>query len=233
MSTNKKEFRTIISFPPTLLFREDLIELEKIISDSGNHPSDKNEVVLGHDEQQIRAESMENLLNQKDLPLATDQLSISRRGWVVTNNGDDDINRTIDITMYHNFIHCQIFSLDQDWYFGKLEQLKTFFRKKKPWYAFLHKINPIYPTLTILVLFYSVYLVIIQSYLAAVLPTIVFFLFIFISIQTSREKLFPYVRVVTRYKQKCSIGLNEISTTIMLIASIATIAQFVLNTLNI
>lgn len=78
----KTELSAIVKFGPALLFREDLIELEKILGDSTNHPNDKFEVLLGYNEQKFRSDSLARLLEQEGLPLASDELSIKRMGWI-------------------------------------------------------------------------------------------------------------------------------------------------------
>jgi hypothetical protein len=118
------EYRVIIDLPPTLLRRKDLFELEEVISSGMNIPEEKRSfrlTVKTEEGRVISAQSVEELLSL-DLPATTDGLSIEARGWA-----ENTIDTGVSLTLYHNFISCQVHSYDETWFRGKLDQIRRFF----------------------------------------------------------------------------------------------------------
>lgn len=214
-----------------MLYEEDLYELEKLLSDSYTHQYDKANFTLTYKEKQFSAPTVTDLLKFEALPESTDKLSISRKGWV--EEGEKlMINRGINITMYHNYISCQIFSYDEDWYKGKISRLKEFFKARKPWYSFLTITSPFFPIIAMLSFWYSAMLIIHNKLILAIAPSCLFLLLIYVSIMSYQKKMFPYVKIILSKKQKFKFGLNEFKIFIVILASLATILQFIFSLLT-
>ncbi len=222
------ELREMKKFPPVLLYKQDLLELEKILLDSSMHRNDSIKISLTHKEKKYTTSSFQDLFQIEGLPEQINKLSISRNGWIELN-GENSINRGLDLTMHVNYVHCQIHSYDQDWYNGKLSRLGLFFKKRKPWYAILNKNSFIFPTIAIICLFYGLNMFKTKSLLYSLPPLLLFVLMSIVSVLSVFEKIFPYVRVVLRDRGKLKFGFNEFQLIVVLIASILTIVQIIYN----
>lgn len=223
---NNIELSDIISFHPALLYKQDLFELEKLILDSHTHRYDTLNIKLTYKERNFEATSVEDLFKFEGLPESTDKLSISRTGWI-EEDGENKINRGISLTLHHNYINCQIHSYDEDWYKGKLSRIREFFKTKKPWYTLLNRISPVFPTLALASLFYSINLIKNGKLMLSIAPSCLFILLSIISIFSFQQKIFPFVRVVLREKKGISFGLNELQAAIVIVASLFTIFQII------
>lgn len=228
---NKIELREIISFHPALLYKQDLFELEQLIRDSHTHENDTLRIKITSKERNFEASSVDDLFQFNGLPESTDNLSISRTGWV-EKNGDNNINGGVSLTLYHNYINCQIHSTDEDWYKGKLLRLREFFKKKKPWYAFLNKISPGFLAVALAALFYSINLIKNNKLMLSIAPSCLFVLLSIIFILSFQQKIFPFVRIVLRDKKRISFGLNELQAVIVFVASLFTIFQIIYTLFN-
>ncbi len=222
----KKEFRQTYDFPPSLLYKQDLLELENIFTDSKEHTNDKTRIQLIHKDEHFEANSLQDLFAYQNLPASVDTFTIDRKGWIKIN-GQNEIDRGIHLSMAHNHISCQIYAYDEDWYRGKLERIRTFFKQRKPWYSLLNKISPAFLGISIIPLLYSLYLLKSQNYFLSIAPSILFVFLLFAFILVYQQKIFPYVKIVLKEKTKLKIGFNEISTVIITIAAIFTIIQFI------
>lgn len=136
----ESEYRLIVDLPPTLLRPKDLFELEGVIRSGMNIREEKGDfslTVSTEEGRDISAHSVEELLSL-DLPAATDRLSIDARGWA-----ENTIDTGVRLTLYHNYISCQVHSYDETWFRGKLEQIRRFFSRHRPWYWWLNKVGPV------------------------------------------------------------------------------------------
>ncbi|MDA4126999.1 MAG: hypothetical protein OK452_07330, partial [Thaumarchaeota archaeon] len=55
------------------------------------------------------------------------------------------INKSVDITMYRNFISLTVKGTDQTWVLGKFQQLRKFLEERSPWYW---RFSAVYPFAT-------------------------------------------------------------------------------------
>ena len=163
----KQEYRDILEFPPTLLYKKDLFTLEEILKDSQQNITNETQINLSYKDISLKVNSFEELFNCQNLPKSTDKLTIKCQGWV----GIDckrNIDRGISLTLYHSYIHCQIHSFEEDWYRGKSSRLNSFFKQKRPWYAIFNKIYSFFIVIAPGILFYTIYLFKLRNYIVAV-----------------------------------------------------------------
>ena len=114
-----KEYRKIIKVHAVSINRDGLYELERIIKDDVNYEIDSGnyfDITLGIEDHEIRAKSFEELFNE-ELSGISNQLRVEIKGW----NEGRDIDKSIHLTMHHNFIQYQISSTSESWFLGKIE----------------------------------------------------------------------------------------------------------------
>ena len=221
---NQIEYRELFDLNAALLSKHDFFELEKILLENSN--TDKIKFDLSFDSTTISAESAEELLSHADLPLSTDQLSIGMTRWIDTEEYKG-ISGGISLSLHYNHINCQIHSIDQTWFLGKKAQIEKFFKLKKPWYFFLNKSFPAFPTIVMLMIAYSSALLVKKQYFEMIVPIVCSVVLLIVTVLTFKEKLFPYVRIYLKEKVSIKFGFNEWCALIGAISSFAAIVQMV------
>ena len=228
---NKLEFRETIDLGPAILYKQDLFELENLLLDTYTHKNDKIKITLTYKEKRWQVNSFKELFEHNNLPEKTDKLTIEKTGWI-EENGENIINRGITLTLYHNYINCYIHSYDEDWYKGKISRVREFFENRKPWYAVLSRISPLFPTIAVLILFYSIKLIKNKELLLSIAPLSLFTFLSIISVLSFQQKIFPHVKIVLKDKTKFSFGWNELQILFVILTGIITILQFIFNVFN-
>jgi len=225
----QREFQEIFDINPVLLHKKDLFELENILIE--NAETDKIDIQLKYNNTTIPADSFEDLFSNADLPDSTDKLSVAmtRRA-----KKEDYIGFPcgVNLSMHYNHVNCLVYSVDNTWFLGKKAQIKSFFRKKKPWYAFLISVSTSLPALSILFLFYSAYLFAKKQFIEMILPIASFLIILISTAFIFKQKIFPYVKVNLHDKPKFKFGFNELCVLIGALAGIATIIQILSNMFN-
>ena len=179
MSVTK--FTRSFYLPPTLLRREQLDELEKVVTRGFSDAEAAHlEITATVGEVSFSAHSIQDLL-ALELPRTTDKLSLRASGS----------ERYVDVRMYCNHINCYLISDDEKWFLGTMEQMRRFFRKRRPWYWWLSSHGG-WLAGAIIGAAVVVPPLLGQSLLWGVGPVAIALLF---SVGVMTGKIFPYVRV--------------------------------------
>lgn len=218
------EYRELFDLNSVLLCKNDIIELEKILLE--NIKTDQIRFKLSIDSTTISDESVEELLSHGDLPLSTDNLSIDMTRWIDTEEYKG-ISGGVSLSLNYNHINCQIHSIDQTWFLGKKAQIEKFFKIKRPWYFFLRKSSVVLPAIVMLMVSYSAALLAKKLYYEMAIPIFCSIVLVIVSVLTSKEKLFPYVKVYLRERASNKFGFNEWCALIGAISGFAAIVQMV------
>src|SRR4030042_6046050 len=218
-----KEYSKIIKVHPVLLYKDDLIELEKIFI-SGLLPKEGDlEIIITEDDSHIDGKSFMELFSQPQ-PKQTDTLEI--RGY---GRSDNEIIKSISVNFYSDGTYCHVFSIEETWFLGIISKLKSFFIKRKPWYAWLNVSMPY-----LLGIFSGLSLItFIWGYSVGLRWSLVFVLFFFISIiiigvLSLQEKLFPHVKIIFSQKTNHKLNYELIAIILNMAILLATIASIVI-----
>jgi hypothetical protein len=190
---NPDEFREIVTLPPVLLRREDLVELERLMLEGmipceGGSPIFKVE----NGPQSFSAESIGVLLN-KELPRSTSSFSASITSW--SSNGN--ITAGVSLTLYKNFGQFQLHADSEPLFLGKKHQLLGFFRRHTPWYGWIVCLLPMVASpLFLAALFGGVFLFSRGRLIPALLSLLLALLTATVTWLAFTNRIFPYVRVV-------------------------------------
>ena len=222
-----REFRKIVDLPAARLYRADIEELAKIITD-GLPEKRENSVLepfrfsLNDEVSSYRANSVDELLSL-DLPDAAEGLSIEATGW--TDNRE--IDRGIDINLNRNFANVQIHALDEVWFNGKIQQVNDFFRNHRPWYGPFHKYTPVIFGILQGTAFLALFVfVAAEKYLLAVF-SIIFGIGLFIvSLAALNGSIFPLIDIRLTAKRRV-IDREIITIIIGAIAALGAVAGVV------
>lgn len=185
------EYRSLFDLPPSVLSREDIVALAKLL-EAGiplNPHSVKYTAKTG--EVSYRAKSINDLLSQ--LPGNADQLELRVTGWT----DDNSIDRGVSISLHAKFASCQIHSIDEIWYRGKLSQIQEFFRARRPWYGgALPQIPLVSGALQTALLLAAVYLWLKGNHVLSAFATLTLVALVMATISFIKGKLLPHTRVV-------------------------------------
>lgn len=221
------EFREIIDLPSTLLYLEDLEELGKIIKDDETNVDETLDIELSYNEKKIRYKSINELLNTKNLLKSTNRLFISNL-VAMKYEENNRIKGHIDLTMSYNNINLYISSTNEDWFNGKKTRIIKFFNDKKPWYAIINKIAPIFPSISLLFLFYFIGLINDHEYFLSTIPLLFCVFFIIITRLSFKQKLFPYIKIIFQKKSENKWDINKTIALIGVIQIIIMLIQIIL-----
>lgn len=212
------EFREIVNLPPVLLQRQDLFELERLLTDGVGPNADYSLTFKVTDgPRRITAESIGSLF-EKDLPRSTDYFDAD----VLSRSSSSEIDAGISLTLYHNFGQFQLFAHSESTFLGKKHQLLTFFRRHRPWYAVL-----IAPALFFAALFASALLFNQGQLFPALLALVLSLITAVLAWLSFTNRIFPYVRVVLEEASRRPTGwelavlILEVSLLVVTILSIA------------
>lgn len=215
-----KEFRSIVSVHPVLLFKADLFELEKALKEDVSWQPDSFHIHITFDDCTIEHTSFESLFAMDLASDSTDKMSITVRGWTK----DRDIDRGVSLTLHHNYVDYQIHSNEEGWYLAKIRRLNVFFAKRKPWYA---PITRLAPFLVGLALPISVILTLLPAkadrWEWIVAPILLLITTVILGWLSYKERVFPYVRIVLKDRPQKAISYELLAVVISALALIVSI----------
>jgi hypothetical protein len=134
---------------PVRLTREDLIELEALVRQGFPLSNRKEDFEIGAylPQANVSFSSVKEFLEQKDLPKQFASLNVRMIGW----GEPREINKSVDLTMFRNFVTLNVSGTDQTWVLGKFQQIRRFLEEHSPWYWRLSWAYP-YATSAVIVL---------------------------------------------------------------------------------
>lgn len=223
--SEKVEYRELFNLNATVLLNEDLFQLEKMLVEDSN--TDRINIKITFDSTTISGESLKELLSSPDIPICADKMDINMSRWI-ENDYYKGFSSGVSLSLYHNYINCQIHSIDQTWFLGKKSQLVKFFNSKKPWYIWLNKYSYLYPTVAMILIYYSAYLFTNKLYLQTVIPIICAAILFIAAILIYKQKLFPFVKIYLKETMKKKFGFSEYCALIGALSGLATIAQVII-----
>lgn len=191
-----REYRSLFDLPPSVLSREDIVSLAKLLEDGIPLNPHSVEYTAKIGEASYRAKSIHELLSQ--LPGNADQLDLRVNGWT----DDNSIDRGVSISLHATVPSCQLHSIDEIWYRGKLSQIHEFFRARRPWYAGALKYVPfmsgaLQPTLVLS----AVYLWLEGNHILSVFSTLTLVALIIAVNSFIKGQLLPRTRIVLVQRQ--------------------------------
>jgi len=219
---NKTEYREIIQLNPVLLYKSDILELEKLLVEDSE--TEAIEIIFNYNSITIYVESFNELLERSDIPYCTDRVYIDMKKWIETEDRYE-ISSGVTMSFNHNHVNCQIHSIDQTWFMGKKSQIQNYCVAKKPWYSFINKAYPFLPTIILALLFYSGYFFAHGQFFQMLLPATCSILLIVLTVLIFQGKLFPFVKICLHEKPTISLGFYEICALIGALSGLATLIQ--------
>ena len=215
----KQEWSKLIEVHPVLFYKADMIELLQILTAGAPIQNINLSVQIGYEGlKQIFTSIDEVKAFSKEAP--TNELSVT----VLTRDDNQEINNSLSLTMYHNFVHYQISSNDEASYLGRIAQLTNFFRKRKPWYSIITRAMPVTADMLISPAFFLGILQLIKGKFLLSFATFCFTaIMIIISFFSSKGKLFPYVRIYPYEKPKKAFTYEILSLIIAALTLLVTI----------
>ena len=210
----KQEWRKIINVHPAVLYKSDILELVKILTEIDNNNRYVLRINIGYEVFKQTLTSIAELENySKDIP--TNELSMEVTTW-------DENNKIINgvyLTMYHNFINYQIYSDNEAWFLGKTNQLKKFFKIRNPWYSIINRvISFLGPALVVSGFYLTLFAINNGAIISATLGICFTILMFIISYLSYDGKVFPYVRIHPYDRRGTIFTYELISTIITLLA---------------
>lgn len=129
------DFRKEEKIHPCYLKKDDLKSLVDIIKEDFPK-SDRLEdftISTWSDSLRVSENTLDSFLAQKKLPEILTKLTIRIIGW----SEDRDINKSLEITFYDNYINLSISGSSETWVNGKHIQITKFLKKTRPLFWFL------------------------------------------------------------------------------------------------
>ncbi len=223
------DFRRLFNLPPALLYKRDLFELEKIFQDFSSDNIEKNglEIRLAYKDAVLTANSIEGLFGLKDLPNSSEKLDIRYQKWVKRNDRGE-IEGGISLIMNYNYISCQVYSDNQDWFGGKITRLESFFLEKKPWYSWFTVAAPWLLSVIFGLLFqFAVFSLVAKRFLIAIFSFSLSLLMLATTYFTFKQRLFPYVKIVLRDKDETKFDWNILAAIVTTFASLFILIDYI------
>jgi hypothetical protein len=224
MGIQKAEFRKIEKIPPVLLYKKDLIALEKLLKSDTNWKDDDFRIDVGHENKSTSIYTFSELPID-ELPESSNEVSIKIIGW----NSEREIENGISMTLYHNYAEYQIHALNEVWFDGKRSQLNTFFRSRKPWYSWLNGSIPVLlPLLSWAALAIAIWGYRYDLIWVLVIATLLFISVIVVGWLYFKQQLFPYVKVFFTDKPNRKLAIEVIMLVLELTILIATLLSIII-----
>lgn len=124
------EFSKSLDLPPVKLARKDIEQLGHVICDGVVMRSNSHgEYSFSSGDVTYQSSSIDGLMKQ-DLPEIIDSLSFCVWGRI-----DPEITQIVRVDVRRWGASCQIHSSDEIWFKGKIQLIKEFFAKRRPWYG--------------------------------------------------------------------------------------------------
>jgi hypothetical protein len=204
----QSEYRKIFHAGPCRLFKEDIYTLVDILRSEIPTCTTKDdfEISTDIDGYYIRENDLDLFFSRKELPNKFNKLYIRIIGW--KNDGNLEIDKSVNITLHVNYVDFQIASKNKIWFSGTSSLLLDFFKKRKPWFSFLDKILPFFSgVLPLIFLVAFIYLIKIQYYLFSVGAFILLAFSIVVATFYLKNKLVPFVEIILKPK-KSILNIN-------------------------
>jgi hypothetical protein len=127
-----------INLPPIILYRENLLELIEILTESPNAESISLEIIITYKNVENTLTTIEELRNYKH------EGNLGNIKIVVSFYEGKDTKSHKYISMDLNNISAKYYIATDDevWFFGKISQIDEFIKKHKRWYSIIRKISP-------------------------------------------------------------------------------------------
>jgi hypothetical protein len=219
-----REFRKIVELPTVLLYRDDLLRLEKTLKEDVNWEPDNFRISVTFENCTYPAKSFDELL-QQDLPEQTDRMEVNVVGWTKDRK---DINCGVTLSLHYNCADYQIHSKDEGWYLAKSKALNAFFKRRKPWYAFLDKLTPFGGGLLVGASITGISLALSRGYfLLSLAPITALILSAVFSWLSLKEKVFPHVLIKFSDRPKRRIDRDLVMLLLVFLTLIATVVGII------
>jgi hypothetical protein len=220
----KQEWRKIIQVHPAVLYKSDVMELVKIVSECEAGQYFVLSIEYEYEGLSQTLTTIEDLENfSKDVP--TDKLSIKANIYTE----DRDIVSSISITMHQTYIDYQIHANNEAWFLGKIAQLTKFFKSRKPWYSFITRIiSFVGPALVMSGFYIGIFAIKNTKIVWAILGFFLAFSMVMISYYSYEGKLFPHVRIYAKNKEKKFVTYELVSIVIAILALIVSVIGTIL-----
>ena len=196
-----KEYTKSVNVHPCKLERDDLLKLITIVKETFPISERKEDFKVSTNLPSIfiRENSIEDFLTHKELPQRFNRLSIEIIGW----DKNREIDKTVRMTFYDNFITLVVTGVDETWVLGKYSQITNFLRKKRPWFWALP--NTVFPLLTGAIPFMCIYGLIyfIKVKEIPYVVSIALFLiaWLFATVLYFKDKFLPYTQIILTPKK--------------------------------
>lgn len=216
-------WRKIISVHPAVLYRDDVVELLQLLTQCQENETSAAGITFEYEGLHQSMSSIEEVEKfAKDI--STDKLSIDVRAWDQHNH----IVNSIWVTMYHSYISYCIASESEAWFLGRIAQLTSFFKERKPWYSVINRSIPLVgPALVMSGFCLTIFSVLSGARPSAAISASFTVLMVIISYLSYRGKLFPYVRIYALNKRKRILTRELISTIIAVLGLIVSIVGLI------
>ena len=146
----------------------------------------------------IRSNSIEDFLKHEELPDKFNRLSFRIIGW----SENREIDKSIQMIFYDNFINLYVDGIDQTWVLGKYSQITDFLRKKRPWFWALQKIFPsitgIIPLLSLIAI---VYFIMVKAIISSISTTFFLIAWVFATVLYFKGTFLPYTQIILAPKK--------------------------------
>ncbi|WP_417538139.1 hypothetical protein [Marinomonas sp.] len=215
----KREYRNLVSVKPTLMYREDILELcELIEAQSGEEK--KIEIEYKNNEESINITDIESLNSISDIP-PTNYMSLTVRVWKETN-----IVSSLSVSFNRNTISYQLHSENETWFLGTDSKLRKFFKAKRPWYSPIQRFSPFISPVAVITSFqYATGLVKGDELIEGVFWFAVTVALVVITLLMFFQKIFPYVWISLSGKEDRKFSYEKWTLIISVLTLVVAIAS--------
>jgi len=227
-----KQFEARVELQPCILKPEDLLELATMVK--AGFPKSRREedfnVSTSFGDVRVEEHSVEKLLEHSGLPGVLRALNMRTVGW----SESGDIDKSVEISFYHNHGQLYIWATDDTWGLGKRGQVLEFLARKRPWYWKLHHYFPhligtiegLFGAATIFLFTFGII-----SNRLLVLPSVFLLIFLIISNLSWRRfqegRFLPFVSILTK-KANYRISIEVMTLIVESIALLVAIISLII-----
>ena len=196
-----KEYTKSREIHPCKLERDDLLKLIKIVKEG--FPDSERDIYFklysNLPNVSIESHSIEDFLEQEELPDKLNRLSIEIMGY---DQDHRNINKNIHITFYDNYINLDINGEDQTWVLGKYAQIYDFLKKMRPWFWALNKIFPFFSgIMPVLSLFAIIFFIKYNQIVYSISTSFFLVSWILAMVYYDKGTFLPYTQIIIRSKK--------------------------------
>lgn len=213
--------------------KNDLLKLIEIIKETFSDSDLKEDfkVSINLPNVRIHSNSIEDFLEHKELPEKLNRLSIRIIGW----NQDQNIDKSVNLDFYDNFINLDIDGEENAWVIGKYAEITDFLKEKRSWFWFIYT-NIFYGieaviSVLLFIVFVSliVHFININEMIYSIITAIV--LFIFAYGYHLKKKFFPYTQIIIKH-EKSFLTRENVTLIILLLSLFVMILGIIIQFLN-